>query len=132
MFDNYNNIFHPDRYFNSSAGVRNIARELYSGVKNLPIISPHGHVDPKILAYNKPFSDSTELFLIYDHYIFRILYLQGIKLEELGIPTIDDTEVESDHKKIWKIFAENFELFLGTPTGVWLQSILSLLRKQRC
>ena len=100
MFDNYSNIFHPDKYFDSSTEVRNIARELYEEVKSLPIISPHGHVDPKILAYNKPFPDPTELFIIPDHYIFRMLYSQGIKLEELGIPTIDGTEVERDHKKI--------------------------------
>ncbi len=120
MFDNYNSFFHPDRYFDSSIEVRNIAKELYKGITNLPIISSHGHVDPKILAFNEPFPDPTELFLIPDHYIFRMLYSQGIKLEELGIPTIDGTEVEKDHRKIWKKFAEKFYLFLGTPTSVWL------------
>jgi len=124
MFDNYNSIFHPDRYFDSSIEVRNIAKELYDGIKNLPIISPHGHVNPKILAYNKPFPDPTELFLIPDHYIFRMLYSQGIKLEELGVPASSGVEVEKDHKKIWKKFAGKFYLFLGTPTGVWLTHAL--------
>ncbi len=120
MFDNYKSILHPDRFFDPSEEVRNVAREIYSGIKDLPIISPHGHVDPKIFAYNKPFPDPTELFLIPDHYIYRMLYSQGIKLEEFGIPAIDGTDVEKNHRKIWKIFAENFHLFLGTPSGVWL------------
>ncbi len=120
MVDDYNEIFHSDRFFDPSEEIKSIAREIYNVIKDLPIVSPHGHVDPKILAYNEPFPDPTELFLIPDHYIFRMLYSQGIKLEELGIPTIDGTEVETDHRKIWKKFAENFYLFLGTPTGAWL------------
>ncbi len=120
MINELNEIFHPDRFFGPSSEIIDIARELYSNVKDLPIVSPHGHVDPKLLALNQPFPDPTELFLIPDHYIFRMLYSQGIRLEDLGIPTIDGTPVETDHKKIWKIFAENFHLFLGTPTGIWL------------
>ena len=111
---------HPDRFFDPEPQVRKIARELYENVKKLPIVSPHGHVDPRILAENTPFPDPAELILIPDHYIFRMLYSQGIPLEKLGIPTIDGTEVEKDHRKIWQIFCENFYLFAGTPTGVWL------------
>jgi len=114
-------ILNEYRFFDSNEKIRNIAYELYSGVKNLPIISPHGHVDPEILATNKPFPDPTELFIIPDHYIHRMLYSQGIKLEDLGIPTIDGTPVEKDHRKIWQIFGDNFYLYAGTPTGVWLQ-----------
>lgn len=108
------------RYFDPNPEVRKIAHELYLSVKDLPIISPHGHVDPKIFADNVPFPDPTELIIIPDHYIFRMLYSQGIQLESLGIPTIDGTPVEKDHKKIWQIFADNFCLFAGTPTGEWL------------
>ena len=89
-------------------------------MKNLPIISPHGHVDSKIFAENKPFPDPTELFIIPDHYIFRMLYSQGYSLESLGISTQDGTPVEKDHRKIWQIFGENFYLYAGTPTGAWL------------
>lgn len=110
----------PDRFFDANPIVRNIARDIYNEIKNLPIISPHGHVDPKIFAENKPFPNPTDLFLIPDHYLFRMLYSQGIKLEDLGIPTIDGSKVESDPKKIWKIFGENYYLFNGTPSGVWL------------
>jgi len=108
------------RFFDPNEKVRAIAYELYSGVKDLPIISPHGHVDPRILADNLPFPDPAELLIIPDHYIFRMLYSQGIKLELLGIPAVDGTEVERDHRKIWQIFGDNFYLFAGTPTGAWL------------
>ncbi|MCB0284616.1 MAG: glucuronate isomerase [Calditrichaeota bacterium] len=111
---------HPDRFFDPEPAVRKIARELYENVKDLPIISPHGHVDPRILAENTPFPDPAELILVPDHYIFRMLYSQGINLEKLGVPTVDGTEVEQDHRKIWQIFCENFYLFAGTPTSVWL------------
>lgn len=109
------------RFFDTDEKIRQIAFDLYSNVKDLPIISPHGHVDPALLAGNEPFPDPTELFIIPDHYIYRMLYSQGIKLEDLGIPTVDGTEVEKDHRKIWQIFGDNFYLFAGTPTGVWLR-----------
>jgi len=111
---------YEDRFFNSDPAIRKIARELYESVKDLPIVSPHGHVDPKLFAENQPFPDPTELILIPDHYVFRMLYSQGISLESLGIPTLDGSPVEMDHRKIWQIFGEYYYLFNGTPTGVWL------------
>jgi glucuronate isomerase len=109
-----------DRFFDPNPEIRKTAREIYQSVKDLPIISPHGHVDPKIFADNKPFPNPTQLFLIPDHYLFRMLYSQGISMESLGIPTVDGTKVEIDPKKIWQIFADNFYLFRGTPSSVWL------------
>lgn len=113
-------MLHPQRFFDPYPEVRNLAYELYSSVKDLPIISPHGHVDPKLLAENKPLPDPTELIIIPDHYIYRLLYSQGIPLESLGISTLDGSPVEIDHRKIWQIFADHFYLFNGTPTGIWL------------
>ncbi|NWF89334.1 MAG: glucuronate isomerase [Ignavibacteriaceae bacterium] len=113
-------LFNKDRFFDPNPTVRKIAREIYDSIKDMPIISPHGHVDPIIFAENKPFPNPTSLFLIPDHYLFRMLYSQGISLESLGIPTIDGTEVESDPRKIWQIFADHFYLFRGTPSSVWL------------
>lgn len=113
-------ILDPDRFFDPNPIVRKIARQLYEVVKSLPIVSPHGHVDPKLFAENQPFPDPTALILIPDHYIFRMLYSQGIRLESLGIPTLDGSPVETDHRKIWQIFGEHYYLFAGTPTGVWL------------
>ncbi len=108
------------RFFDPEESVRKTAYELYLNVKDLPILSPHGHVEAKMLADNQPFPDPTELIIIPDHYIYRMLYSQGISLESLGIPTVDGTPVEKDHRKIWQIFGDNFYLFSGTPTGVWL------------
>ena len=114
-----------NRYFSPEPSQRNLARDLYKSVKDLPLICPHGHVDPNLLAYpDARFGSPAELFVIPDHYIFRMLYSQGVKLEELGIPARDNTPVETDHRKIWKRFAENFYLFRGTPTGLWLKDEL--------
>ena len=67
-----------DRFFEPDSKTRSVARELYSKIKNVPIVSPHGHVDPKILSENKYFSNPADLLIIPDHYIFRMLYSQGI------------------------------------------------------
>ena len=112
---------HEDRYFSSIPREREIARHLYSKVKDLPLICPHGHVDPALFADNTPFPDPTELLVIPDHYLFRMVYSQGIPLESLGIPRRDGGESEQDHRKIWQIVAESFHLFRGTPTGGWLK-----------
>ncbi|MBC8400366.1 MAG: glucuronate isomerase [Candidatus Marinimicrobia bacterium] len=111
---------HPDRFFDPDPTTRKIARQLYEQVCDLPIISPHGHTDPHWFAENKPFSDPTELIIVPDHYVFRLLYSQGIKIESLGVPTVDGIPVESDRRKIWRLFARHFYLFDGTPTGAWL------------
>ncbi|MBN1543814.1 glucuronate isomerase [candidate division KSB1 bacterium] len=108
------------RFFDPDPAVRQIACDLYAGVHDLPIISPHGHVDPQLLAENTPFPDPAELILIPDHYIYRMLYSRGISLESLGIPTRDGTPVERDRRRIWQIFCENLFLFQGTPTSAWL------------
>jgi glucuronate isomerase len=109
-----------DRFFDPNPAVRRIARLLYNGVKKLPIVSPHGHVDPNIFVENKAFPNPAELFLIPDHYIYRMLYSQGISMESLGIPSLDGSPREQDARKIWKIFGDHYHLFRGTPTGAWL------------
>lgn len=111
---------HPDRLFPADATTRNIARELYQHIKNLPIVSPHGHTDPAWFATNVPFANPTELLIVPDHYVFRMLYSQGIALEQLGIPRRDGGAVEKDPRKIWKLFASHYHLFRGTPSRLWL------------
>ncbi|HXV43225.1 MAG TPA: glucuronate isomerase [Anaerolineae bacterium] len=119
---NQSNLSLPqDRYFDPEPRQKEYAQQLYQRVADLPLICPHGHVDPRLFADpNYTFGTPTELFLIPDHYIFRMLYSQGFSLEQLGIPRRDGVEIERDHRKIWQIFAENFYLFRGTPTGMWL------------
>jgi glucuronate isomerase len=111
----------PDRYFGPDPRQKEIAMQLYTQVANLPLVCPHGHVDPRLFADpDYSFGTPTELLIIPDHYIFRMLYAQGIPLERLGIPRQDGGDVETDHRRVWQIFAEHFYLFRGTPTGMWL------------
>ena len=120
-------VLHEDRFFDPAPAVRTIARKLYRSVRNLPIISPHGHVDPNIFVQNAPFPNPTELFLVPDHYIYRMLYSQGIAMESLGIPAQDGSRGESNARKIWKIFGDHYYLFRGTPTGAWLNHEFSVV-----
>jgi glucuronate isomerase len=114
-----------DRYFDPDPTQRRIAQELYESVADLPLICPHGHVDPRLFAdENAIFGTPAELLIIPDHYVFRMLYSQGIPLERLGIPRADGGPVEQDHRRIWRVFAENFYLFRGTPSGMWLSNEL--------
>ena len=114
-----------DRYFDPDPAQRTVARELYNAVAHLPLICPHGHVDPQLFADEKAtFGTPTELFIIPDHYVFRMLYSQGVSLESVGVLRRDGGAVEEDHRKIWQIFADNFALFQGTPSGAWLKQEL--------
>ncbi|MBN2416266.1 glucuronate isomerase [bacterium] len=118
-----NGMLHDQRFFDPDPAIRRIAVDLYEQVKDLPIVSPHGHVDPAILAENTPFPDPAELIIIPDHYVFRMLYSRGIPLEALGIPTRDGSPVEEDRRNIWQLFADHYYLFAGTPTGAWLSHV---------
>jgi glucuronate isomerase len=114
---------HPDRLFPAPAELRRIARGLYSQVRDLPIVSPHGHTDPVWFARNEAFPNAVDLLLTPDHYLLRMLYSQGIALEALGIPAVDGSDVETDKRAIWRIFAENYYLFRGTPSRSWLDHV---------
>ena len=72
---------HPDRLFPADPGTRAIARRLYNTVRALPIVSPHGHTDPRWFADDAPFPDPVSLLLTPDHYITRMLYSQGLGLD---------------------------------------------------
>lgn len=115
-------LFLPhDRYFDPDPAQKHIALELYEAVAKLPLVCPHGHVDPRVFADpDYQFGTPTDLLIIPDHYVFRMLYSQGIRLEQLGIPAHDGTAVEQDHRRIWQLFADHYYLFRGTPTGMWL------------
>ena len=117
-----------DRYFSGSSEQRRAARALFESVAELPLICPHGHVDPQLFAEaSYHFESPAEFFLIPDHYVFRMLYSQGVPLEAQGVSVNegeDASAVETDHRKIWQTFAENYHLFQGTPTGLWLRDEL--------
>jgi glucuronate isomerase len=108
-----------NRLFPAEPTARTVAVKLYETVRDLPIISPHGHTDPRWFAENKPFPNPAALFIQPDHYIFRMLYSQGVSLESLGIPQVDGKE-NADPREVWRIFAKHYYLFRGTPTRLWL------------
>ncbi|MFT6461438.1 MAG: glucuronate isomerase [Maricaulis maris] len=116
-------FFHEDRLFPAEATVRGIARELHASVRDLPIISPHGHTDPRWFASNEAFENPTALLLAPDHYVFRMLYSQGIRLADLAIPDRNGVPA-TDPRAAWRLFAENFHLFRGTPSSIWLSHVL--------
>jgi len=128
MLETYSLLNFDDRCFSPEPHQREVARHLYRLVVDQPLVCPHGHVNPAMFASTDySFGTPTELILIPDHYVFRMLYSQGIRLEDLGVPRVDGSPVEEDHRKIWQAFAENFYLFRGTPTGMWLAAEFQLV-----
>src|SRR4051812_34565377 len=114
---------HPDRLLPAEPGVRDIARGLYEAVRELPILSPHGHVDARILADDVPFADPATLFVTPDHYVTRLLHAGGIPLGELGVGRGKLPETES--RRVWRLLCENWSLLRGTPSRYWLRSGLA-------
>ncbi len=113
-------LTHPDRLFPADPALRALARDIYSSIKGLPIISPHGHCDPQWFAENKRFPNPADLIVVPDHYVFRMLVSQGIPLADLGVPREDGGATETDPRKIWDLLAQNMHLFRGTPSSMWL------------
>jgi glucuronate isomerase len=111
----------PDRALPFPAEQRSVAREIYSETKDLPLICMHGHVEPEVFADDVPFADPAQLLIVPDHYVFRMLASQGIEPARLGVPRLDGGAVESDSRKIWRTFCENWKLFRGTPSRYWLE-----------
>ena len=111
-------VLNPDRLFSSDPAQRAVARELYASVKDFPILSPHGHTDPQWFADNASFGNATELLLAPDHYIYRMLYSQGIAMDDVGVASRAGPS-KADPREAWRIFASNQHLFRGTPTAMW-------------
>ena len=103
--------------------MRGIARDLFESVRELPLVCPHGHVPPSLLAHNSRFEEPASLLIRPDHYVVRMLYSQGIALEQLGIATRDSAVPELDAESIWQIFADHYHLFVGTPTRAWMDFV---------
>ena len=109
-------LLHEDRLFPPDAATRAIAKRLYASIKGLPIVSPHGHTQAAWFAHNQPFPDPARLFVQPDHYVYRMLYSQGVSMDdlEIGVPELKNP------RKVWRLFAEHYYLFRGTPTRLWL------------
>jgi glucuronate isomerase len=111
---------HPDRLFPADPATRALAHDLYAVIKDLPIISPHGHTDPEWFATNANFGNAAELLLHPDHYVFRMLYSQGVRLKALGVGNPN-----ADPRESWRLFAEQYHLFRGTPSRMWLDWVFA-------
>jgi glucuronate isomerase len=116
---------HPDRLFPADPATRAIARDLYALVAGAPIISPHGHTDPEWFAANAPFANATELLLAPDHYLFRMLYSQGVALDALAVPRRGGVVPDTDPRAAWRTFAAHWHLFRGTPSAMWLGHVFA-------
>lgn len=121
-------LLHEDRLFPADPETRAIARRLYGQVAGLPIISPHGHTQAAWFAENKPFADPASLFILPDHYVYRMLYSQGdVSLEQLGVGSGAKGKPVEDPRAVWRLFAERYFLFRGTPTRLWLDFVFQEL-----
>jgi glucuronate isomerase len=115
---------HEDRLFPADPATRAVARRLYATVRDLPILSPHGHTDPQWFARNEAFTNATELLLAPDHYLYRMLYSQGIELAALGVSSRQGPS-HADPREAWRLFARHFHLFHGTPSSLWLNYVFA-------
>ncbi len=118
----YDYFCHDDRLLPAESHQRGIGRELYSEIRNLPIISPHGHTDPRWFSENKNFQGLAETFIIPDHYLLRMLYSQGLELADFGVGKKGE-KLQYDDRKVWRHFAKNYFLFRGTPTALWMNAV---------
>jgi glucuronate isomerase len=114
---------HPDRLLPPEPGVRSIARRLYAAVRDLPILSAHSHVDPRLLVDNEPFADPASLFVTPDHYVTRLLHASGVPLDALGVGR--GPLPEADARQVWRLLCTRWDAFRGTPVRYWLESELA-------
>lgn len=115
---------HPERYFSASNELRRLSSRLFEQIRTLPIISPHGHADPKWFVRSEPLGDPTFALVQVDHYVFRMLYSQGVRLRDMGInPRGERPRVTQ--REAWRVFASNYHLFRGTPVRLWLDYVFS-------
>ncbi|MDR0285499.1 MAG: glucuronate isomerase, partial [Propionibacteriaceae bacterium] len=115
----------PDRLFPTEPTTRQIARRLYESIKDLPILSPHGHVPAAWIADNLPFTDPVSLLLSPDHYITRLLHADGVSLASLGVPPATTPLTEAQARAAWRTFCIRWPLFRGTPMKFWMESVLA-------
>lgn len=116
---------HPDRLLPIEPTVRGLARSFYDEVRDQPIISPHGHVDPAVLADNVAFTDPASLFVTPDHYVTRLLHAHGVGLSDLGLPRRDTASPQPSARSVWRLLCEHWWAFRGTPSRYWLENELA-------
>lgn len=114
---------HPDRLLPAEPGTRAVARRLYASVRDLPVISPHSHVDPAMLLHDTPFRDPAALLVTPDHYVTRLLHAAGVPLAELGVGQGPLDEAAA--RRAWRRLCEHWDVYRGTPVKYWLEAELA-------
>jgi glucuronate isomerase len=114
---------HPDRLLPADPGTRAIARRIYAAVRDLPVISPHGHVPPRLLLDDEPFRDPATLFVTPDHYVTRLLHAAGVGLDALGVGERSLSEERS--RAVWRLLCSHWQVFRGTSVRFWLEAELA-------
>ena len=112
----------PDRLLPAEPGVRAVARSLYETTRDKPILSPHGHVDARLLADDEPFPDPARLLITPDHYVTRLLHAHGVPLEHLGLANRVTGEPAADSRSVWRTFCSLWHVFRATPSRLWLEA----------
>lgn len=113
----------PDRLLPPDPATRAVARELYAGVRGLPIISPHGHVPAEWLADDTPFADPTALLITPDHYVTRLLHAHGVSLTDLGVG--EGALSEQRSRAAFRLLCSHWSVYRGTAVKFWLESQLT-------
>jgi glucuronate isomerase len=111
----------PDRALPADPSTREVARHVYDATRELPLVCMHGHVDASVFADDTSFADPSSLLITPDHYVTRMLVSQGVALEDLGVPRLDGTPVETDPRAVWRRFCAGWRYFRGTPSRYWLE-----------
>jgi glucuronate isomerase len=114
---------HPDRLLPADPATLEVARDLYRSVATAPILSPHGHVDARVLLDDEPFGDPAALLITPDHYVLRLLHASGVTLDALGVAPTDGAPV-AEGREIWRALASHWDVFLGTPVRYWFETEL--------
>ncbi|MEM5500161.1 glucuronate isomerase [Ahrensia kielensis] len=120
-------MLNEDRLFPADPETRKVARRLFAEIEHLPLICPHGHTEPQWFSKNENFADPAQLLIVPDHYVLRMLVSQGISLDMLGVPDHTGVAKQTDGREIWRLFAENYHLFRGTPSRLWFDYTLEFL-----
>ncbi len=99
-----------------------LAKEIYESVSEMPIISPHGHVDPVLLLDDRPLGEPTSALIRPDHYITRLMHTHGFDYDGLNFgKELDLNQGEA----IFLDFARFLPMMAGTTVAYWLDEQLS-------
>ncbi|HET9732998.1 MAG TPA: glucuronate isomerase [Acidimicrobiales bacterium] len=113
---------HPDRLLPADPDQRSVARRLYAEVARLPLLCPHGHVDPRLLVEDRPFADPASLLVTPDHYVTRLLHADGVPLDDLGVG--DGPRPDDAARRVWRQLCSRWSVFAGTPVRFWMEAEL--------